>query len=189
MITITKHIFVTSLVIILMTRLGVAQVLKSDTILVDTAKTKQHSPTKATIMSLVVPGLGQVYNKKYWKLPIIYGGIGTSLYFAFSNNKEYNRFRSAYLIRIDDDVNTIDEFEGILTDANIKVNMDVYQRNRDFSYIIAGLIYVFNVVDATVDAHLFTFPVNDNLTFHFQPSMQLTDNKNLSKGFSLIITL
>lgn len=165
------------------------QTLQSDTIVLDSTKMRSHSPTKATLMSMVVPGLGQVYNKKYWKLPIIYGGIGTSLYFAFSNNKEYKRFKSAYLIRIDDDVATVDEFEGILTDANIRSNMEVYRRNRDFSYIIAGLIYVFNIVDATVDAHLFTFPVNDNLTFHFQPSMQLTDNKNFSKGFSLIITL
>lgn len=189
MITITKHILLTCLVIFLITELGFSQTLESDTIVLDSVKTRKHSPTKATLMSMAVPGLGQVYNKKYWKLPIIYGGIGTSLYFAFSNNKEYKRFRSAYLIRIDDDVATVDEFEGILTDANIRTNMDVYRRNRDFSYIIAGLIYVFNIVDATVDAHLFTFPVNDNLTFHFQPSMQLTDNKNLSKGFSLIITL
>lgn len=189
MITITKHILLTCLVIFFITDLGFSQTLQSDTIVLDSAKIRTHSPTKATLMSMVVPGLGQVYNKKYWKLPIIYGGIGTSLYFAFSNNKEYKRFRSAYLIRIDDDASTVDEFEGILTDANIRTNMDVYQRNRDFSYIIAGLIYVFNIVDATVDAHLFTFPVNDNLTFHFQPSMQLTDNKDFSKGFSLIITL
>lgn len=188
MIAITKHILILT-VVILLAQLGHAQIVAGDTIVLDTSIAKVHSPTKATLMSTVVPGLGQVYNKKYWKLPIIYGGIGTSLYFAFSNNKEYQRYRSAYITRIDEDVNTTDEFEGILTDENIRLNMDVYRRNRDFSYIIAGLIYVFNIVDATVDAHLFTFPVNDNLTFQFQPSIQLTDNKNFSKGFSLIITL
>lgn len=188
MISVTKHILFL-LLIICLAHLCAAQVVKSDTIVLDSSKTKIHSPAKATIMSTIVPGLGQIYNRKYWKLPIIYGGIGTSLYFAFSNNKEFNRFKNAYLIRIDSDSTTTDEFEGILTDANIRTNMDVYRRNRDFSYIIAGLIYVFNIVDAAVDAHLFTFPVNDNLTFHFQPSMQLTNNRQFSKGFSLIITL
>lgn len=188
-VTITKHIRTTIVAIFLMVSSGYAQTIVSDTIIVDSAKVNVHSPTKATLMSLAVPGLGQIYNRKYWKLPIIYGGIGTSIYFALSNNKEYTRFRNAYIIRIDSDSTTFDEFDGILTDANIRSNMDVYRRNRDFSYIIAGLIYVFNIIDATVDAHLFTFPVNDNLTFNFQPSLQLTNNNTFSKGFSLIITL
>jgi hypothetical protein len=187
--TIKKHIQLTIIAIFLIAFSGFAQTLEGDTILVDSAKVKFHSPTKATLMSMVVPGLGQVYNRKYWKLPIIYGGIGTSLYFAFSNHKEYKRFKDAYIIRIDSDTTTFDEFDGILTPENIRSNMDVYRRNRDFSYIIAGLIYVFNIIDATVDAHLFTFPVNDNLTFYFQPSIQLTNNNNFSKGFTLIITL
>lgn len=172
-----------------MASIGYAQTLPSDTIMMDSAKVNVHSPTKATLMSAIIPGFGQVYNKKYWKVPIIYGGIGTSLYFAFSNHSEYQRFRNAYLLRIDNNINTVDEFDGILTPENIRANMDVYRRNRDLSYLIAGLIYVFNIIDATVDAHLFTFPVNDNLSFYFQPMLNLTDNNNIYKGFSLIITL
>jgi hypothetical protein len=188
-VNITKHIFITVLAIFCIAFHGYNQENVADTIVLDSTKTKVHSPAKATLMSTLVPGLGQVYNKKYWKLPIIYGGIGTSLYFAFSNHKEYNRFKDAYLIRIDTDINTKDEFDGILSPEDIRSNMDVYRRNRDFSYLIAGLIYVFNIVDAAVDAHLFTFPVNDNLSFYFQPTINLTHNNQLSKGFSLIITL
>jgi hypothetical protein len=186
---IAKHTFITFLAIFCMAFTAYSQENVADTIVLDSTKTKVHSPAKATLMSAVFPGLGQIYNKKYWKLPIIYGGIGTSLYFAFSNHTEYKRFKDAYLIRIDTDSTTTDEFDGILTPEDIRSNMDVYRRNRDFSYLIAGLIYVFNIVDAAVDAHLFTFPVNDNLSFYFQPTINLTHNNQLSKGFSLVITL
>lgn len=163
--------------------------LESDTILVDSVKVRKHSPTLATLLSTAVPGAGQVYNKKYWKVPVIYAGIGTSLYFAFSNQKEFKRYKDAYLLRLDEDETTIDEFDGILTDENLTTNMDAFRRNRDFSYIIAGLFYVMNIVDATVDAHLFTFPVNDNLTLNLEPSIQLTDNRQVSNGFKLVIHL
>ncbi len=150
---------------------------------------KMHSPTKATLFSVVVPGLGQAYNKKYWKMPIIYAGIGTSMYFAVSNHNSFKKFKTAYGIRIDDDANTIDEFDGLLTEEGIQANMDFHQRNRDLSYIVAGLFYVLNIVDAAVDAHLFNFPKNDNLSFNLQPSLELTSNNQLAKGFRLVINL
>lgn len=182
-----KHILF--IILILELNFVKAQTSKSDTLVIDTTVRNTHSPLKATLMSTVVPGLGQVYNKKYWKVPIVYAGIGTSLYFAISNHNEYSRFRKAYLIRIDSDANSIDEFEGVLTEDNLRKNMDVYRRNRDFSYLIAGLIYVFNIVDAAVDAHLFTFPVNDNLSLNFQPTFFITENNQLNKGFSIRINL
>ena len=158
----------------------------------DTVKVKSirsHSPTKATLFSTAVPGLGQAYNKKYWKIPIVYAGIGTSLYFAVSNHNNLNKFRAAYRLRIDEDPNTIDEFDGILTEEGIQANIDYYQRNRDLSYIVATLFYVLNIVDAAVDAHLFNFPKNDNLSFNLQPSLELISNNQLSKGFRLVINL
>lgn len=150
---------------------------------------KPHSPTKATIMSAAVPGLGQIYNKKYWKVPIIWGGIGTSLYFGISNQKSFKKFRQAYAFRLDDDPNTIDEYKGLLSDQGLKVNMDFHQRSRDLSFIIAGVLYVLNIVDAAVDAHLFNFPKNDKLSFNLQPSLNYTANNELSKGFTLVINL
>ncbi len=159
----------------------------SDTIKVKPIK--KHSPTKATLFSTAIPGLGQAYNKKYWKIPIIYAGIGTSLYFAISNHKSFKKFKTAYGERIDGDINTIDEFDGVLSEEGILANLDFHQRNRDLSYIIAGLFYVLNIVDAAVDAHLFEFPKNDNLSFNIQPSIELTSNNELSKGFKLVINL
>lgn len=150
---------------------------------------KPHSPTKATIMSAALPGLGQIYNKKYWKLPIIYGGIGTSLYFAFTNHDSFKKFKTAYGQRIDGDPNTIDQYVDVLSDEGIKSNMDFHQRNRDLSYIFAGLLYVLNIVDAAVDAHLYNFPKNDKLSFNLQPNIEYTANNGVSKGFKLVINL
>lgn len=150
---------------------------------------KPHSPTKATIMSAALPGLGQVYNKKYWKVPIIWGGIGTSLYFGFSNQNSFKKFRKAYGNRIDDDPNTTDEYEDVLSPEGLKANMDYHQKNRDLSFVIAGVLYILNVVDAAVDAHLFNFPKNDKLSFNLQPSLNYTNNNQIAKGFRLVITL
>lgn len=150
---------------------------------------KPHSPTKATIMSAALPGLGQVYNKKYWKVPIIWGGIGTSLYFGFSNQKSFTKFRKAYGNRIDDDPSTTDEYEDVLSPEGLKANMDYHQKNRDLSFVIAGVLYILNVVDAAVDAHLFNFPKNDKLSFNLQPSLNYTNNNRIAKGFRLVITL
>ena len=150
---------------------------------------KPHSPTKATLLSTFLPGSGQIYNRKYWKVPVIYAGIGTSVYFIISNNKEFKRFKTAYGQRIDGDESTTDEFVDVLSESSLKSNMEFYQRNRDLSYIVAGLFYVLNIVDAAVDAHLFDFPKNDNLSFNLQPSIELTNNNQISRGFKLVINL
>ena len=170
-----------------------AQIVVSDSLNVsDTIKnrlTKVHSPTKAAIFSAAIPGLGQAYNKKYWKIPIIFVGIGTFLYFATSNHYSFKKFKTAYSMRIDGNENTIDQYDGLLSDEGILSNMEYHQRNRDLSYIIAGLLYVLNIVDAAVDAHLFNFPKNDNLSFNLHPNLELTSNNKISKGFKLVINL
>ena len=161
-----------------------AQDNRPDTLQIDIVEL--HSPKKATLMSVALPGLGQVYNKKYWKVPVIYAGIGTSLYFAFSNQKNYKKFRTAYGNRL----NGIDDeaYENY-SDESLKSNMDFHQRNRDLSYIVAGLFYVLNIVDASVDAHLFTFPKNDNLSFNLQPNIQWTQNNEVANGLKLVVKL
>lgn len=159
----------------------------SDTIKISPVKT--HSPTKAALFSTIVPGLGQAYNKKYWKMPIVYAGMGVSLYFAISNHVSFKKFKTAYIIRLDSDPDTADEFDGVLSEEGLQANMDFHQRNRDLSYIFVGLFYVLNIVDAAVDAHLFNFPKNDNLSFNLQPSLELTSNNELAKGFRLVINL
>ncbi len=164
-----------------------ASVSVSDTLFIKPER--GHSPTIATLFSTFLPGLGQSYNKKYWKVPIVYAAIGIPLYFAVSNNREFKRFKTAYGLRIDGDALTVDEFEGTLSEAAIKSNLDYHQRNKDLAGIFVGLFYVFNIVDAAVDAHLFNFPKNDNLSFNLQPDIQMTNNNELSKGFRLVISL
>jgi hypothetical protein len=159
------------------------QTTTSDTIIIDMAK--PHSPAKAALMSTVVPGLGQAYNKKYWKIPIVYGAIGTSIYFAVENNKTYQDFKKALTYRLDDNPETIDEYNGRLSTQSLESNMNFYQRNRDLSIIVAGIFYVLNIVDASVDAHLYSFPKNDNLSLMLVPSVQLAANQPVS-GASLV---
>jgi len=187
------QLFIITLIVIALASItSNAQSSRRDTILSDTLKldlSKPHSPNKAALFSAIVPGLGQAYNKKYWKIPIVYAAIGTTLYFGISNSRNFNRYKTAYINRLDDDPDTIDEFEGHLSDAGLEANIDYYQRNRDLSFIVASIFYIFNIVDAGVDAHLFHFPKNDNLSFNLQPDLQLTHNNQLSKGFKLVINL
>ena len=144
------------------------------------------SPARAAFYSAVIPGLGQARNKKYWKIPIIYGAIGTSIYFAVENNKTYDRFKTALSERLDNDPNTVDEFDGRLSVQSLESNYNFYQRNRDLSIIVAGIFYALNIVDASVDAHLYSFPKNDNLSLRIVPTTQLTANNNIMHGASLV---
>lgn len=129
-----------------------------------TSNDKIHKPSKAALYSTLLPGLGQAYNKKYWKIPIIYGVIGTIGYFVYDNHKEYILFRDALRARYDSDPNTLDNFTNI-DDQVLKAQREYYRRNRDFFIIIGVISYCLNILDAYVDAHLKGFSVSDKLTF------------------------
>lgn len=145
---------------------------ESDTLVLQENEYK-HSPRKATIMSLVVPGLGQAYNKKYWKIPLVYAAIGVPLYVAMDQQSMFNEFKSAYLKRVDGDPNTIDsKYDGVYTDANLENLIDFHRKNRDLFYVLTGVAYILNVVDAAVDAHLYHFEVSDDLSAVFKPDFQ-----------------
>jgi len=118
------------------------------------------APARAAFYSAIIPGLGQAYNKKYWKIPLVYGAIGTGVYFYTTNNKEYNRFRSAYKQRLR---GQDDEFKGQYSDATLINAQRGFQRNRDMSLAVSIGLYILNIVDANVDAHLQQFNVNDDL--------------------------
>ena len=135
--------------------------------------TKKHSPKKAAIMSAIVPGLGQVYNKKYWKLPIVYGAYTAGAYFLYNNNKEYIKFREAYKQRIDDKEGNETLLPEYATE-DLQILKNYYWKNRDLSFMILIGIHVLNILDATVDAHLFYFDISDDLTFEIKPSVQNT---------------
>lgn len=126
------------------------------------------SPAKAAFFSAVLPGLGQAYNKKYWKIPIVYGALGTGIYFYVSNNTEYNRYRDAYKRRLagyEDD-----EFYDRVTLDGLQRAQKFYRKNKEVSLLVTIGIYALNIIDANVDAHLLQYNVNDNLTLtpHFK---------------------
>jgi len=157
---------------------------------------ESHSPRKATIYSAVAPGLGQIYNKKYWKAPVVYAGFGVLVYFVIFNTTNYNEFKNgildftdtipgtdSYLNLISDklDPSTFDPVlhpdtynpsSAVWFEDQLKNGMSYYRRNRDLSYIGMGLWYILNVIDATVDAHLFDYDVSDDLSLHIQPRIR-----------------
>ena len=138
-------------------------------------------PAKAAFYSAVLPGLGQAYNKKYWKIPLVYGAIGTSLYFYLDSNKKYNAFRDAYKQRLEG--YTDDKF-SYLSDTSLITVQRYYQRNKSFSAMFMVAFYVLNIIDANVDAALLQFNVDENLSL----KPQLYQNEQTAKtnlGLSL----
>lgn len=138
-------------------------------------------------MSAVIPGLGQSYNKKYWKVPVIYGGLLTAGYFVKINRGYYLEFKNAYIAEIDSDQTTINTTNLPL--AGLESYMEFYRTRMEISYIALGLLYVLNVVDATVDAHLFTFDVSDDLSIRVMPEFNTFSNNSSYTGMKLILRL
>jgi hypothetical protein len=131
----------------------------------------EHSISKATWRSVILPGLGQIYNRKYWKAPIIWAGMGTSIGFAIYHNKNYKEFRDAYNIRVDDNPETQDPYEGIYTANQLITIQTTYRRWRDLSIIITVGVYAYNILDAYIDAHLFYFDISDDLSLLIEPTL------------------
>lgn len=151
-------------------------------------KVEEHSPAKATILSAVLPGAGQFYNKKYWKIPILYAGFAAIIYSVDFNQDRYIIYKNALQTRTDGDETTLDEFEGVYSEENLRTLKDFYRRNRDLSYIIGGIVYVLNILDAHVDAHLYYFDVSDDLSLKISPAMienKLTGLKNPALGITI----
>ncbi|WP_034059645.1 DUF5683 domain-containing protein [Lacinutrix jangbogonensis] len=143
-------------------------------------------PSKAAFFSAVLPGLGQAYNKKYWKIPIVYAALGTSVYFYIDNNKQYNRVRDAYKRRLAGFKD--DEFQDRLTDDGLREAQKSFRRNKELSLLITVGLYALNIVDANVDAHLLQYNVDDNLSFKPHYKIDEFNNKGrvgLTMNFKL----
>lgn len=153
---------------------------------VDTVPKVKHpypDPHVAMLSSIIVPGLGQFYNKRWWKAGIIYAGLGTCAYFAITNQQMYSQAHNA-LIDIDNGKpNPYPDY----TATDLFSIENYYSRNRDISYIAAAFIYILNIVDANVDAQLHNFDISDNISLHFTPLFytDITGRSTLQPGFSL----
>jgi len=160
---------------------------KEETVLVakDTTKLEEIdplTPAKAAFYSAILPGLGQAYNKKYWKIPLVYGAIGTSMYFYIDNNRKYKDYRNAYKRRLE---GYNDDNYQFLDESRLIAGQKFYQRNRDLSALFIVGFYVLNIIDANVDAALIQFNVNERLSMKpeiypndvtFKPNVGLTFN-------------
>ncbi len=153
--------------------------LPADTI----KKAKIHSPKKASLMSALLPGLGQVYNKKYWKVPIIYAALGGLGYGFGYNQKFFKYYKDALHVRYDDDPTTFDPLP-LYSDAALVTLKNYYQRYRDLCVIGMAAVYTLQILDAAVDAHLFYFDVGPDLSMHWSPEVSPSGN-GLSYGVGL----
>ena len=139
------------------------------------------NPRKATILSAVLPGAGQVYNGKAWKVPLIYGGIITDIYFINFNNRRYEIFKQA-LADFDNELPT--DFPSLNRDALVR-NVNYWRKSRDLCYLVLVGIYALNLIDANVDAHLSGFDVSDDIALKFEPHYESFSSNNRSVGLSV----
>lgn len=137
-----------------------------------------HSPKKAAIMSAVIPGLGQIYNEKYWKAGLLYAAIGGMGYGLKWNIDRYKIYQQAYLSRIDNDsTNDALYFPGI-SDGKLKSDRNYYRENRDRLILGLGVLYALQIIDAHVDAHLREFDINEDLAFKPAIGFQTFQNQS-----------
>ena len=153
------------------------------------------SPAKAAFYSAILPGLGQAYNKKYWKIPIVYGAIGTGVYFYVTNNREYNRYRDAYKRRLagfTDDEFYLNPTTGErlatprVTTEGLERGQKFFRKNKEISLLVTFGLYALNIIDANVDAHLLQYNVDENLSLapHYKfNELDATSNLGLTLNF------
>jgi hypothetical protein len=134
-------------------------------------KKKKHSALKASLLSTALPGLGQAYNRRYWKIPIVWAGLAGLGYGIISNNINYNEAREAYLSRVNDNDPSNDVPYRNLSLTQIQTVKNNYKSSMDMFSILTIVWYGLNIVDATVDGHLFSFDVSNDLSLNMQPNM------------------
>lgn len=153
-------------------------------------------------MGAILPGYGQIYNRKYWKLPIVYGGFLGCAYAISWNGTMYADYKKAYRDIIDNDPNT-NSFMDILPEGytieslggigqytkTLQTKQNTYRRYRDLSIVITVALYAITLVDAYVDAQLFDFDISPDLTMHVTPSLLEYGTQNKNKAFALQLTI
>jgi hypothetical protein len=145
---------------------------------------KRFDPRKALLFAAVLPGSGQVYNKKYWKLPLVYGGFGLLINAVSFYQKAYVKYKDELFITIND---PLAKAPSGLGQDQLRSIVDQARRQRDYFLVLSGLMYILQMVDAHVDAHLKEFDLNPKLQAHFEPQMIQNSMMGRSMGLALII--
>jgi hypothetical protein len=138
-------------------------------------KKKSHSPTAATIMSACLPGLGQVYNGKWWKVPIVYAGFGGLGYMVYSNYSNYRLYLEAYEYSTGDLTEVSEQAAQLAvhySSSQLQTYKESYRRDFELFTIITVAWYGLNILDACVDGHLYTYDISDDLSFSVDPYLR-----------------
>ena len=177
--------------------ISLQQHVKDSTAKKDTVIKSKHNPRKATLYSAILPGAGQVYNKKYWKLPLVYAAIGIPTYTFFYNKKWYQKCQYALKISATGgtaaDSAKVDVKLRPLVDAGVYGTSAIinyrneFRKDQDYSALFFLIFWGLNIIDATVDAHLKDFNVNNDLSFHIKPSF--VPGPGVMGGVSLVFDI
>jgi len=182
----------------LKTNLREEGIIIQDSLIVERKTINPLAPSKAAFYSAVFPGLGQIYNKRYWKVPIVYAVIGTGVYAYLWNDERYKSYRAAFKRRqagfTDDEYwdarnpgGEIPATPDLSTDA-LQDAQERFQRDRDLALLVTIAMYALNVVDANVDAHLKQFNVHDDLSLDMRPYLDLNPiNNSPTYGMAFVI--
>ncbi|MBI3233939.1 MAG: hypothetical protein HYZ42_07835 [Bacteroidetes bacterium] len=138
----------------------------------DSVIVSKHSPKKAVILSAILPGAGQFYNKKYWKIPVIYAAGSAFVYFAAQNQSKYSAFRKGFQLLSDTNlqITSVMINNETYNALQCKGNRDLFKRQRDLNIFATILIYTLNIIDANVDGHLYDFDMSDDLSLQIKPA-------------------
>jgi len=163
-------------------------VAQIDTTATKSVQTKKHSPKTASWLA-VIPGAGQIYNKKYWKLPIVYAGLGTTGFLIYYYGDKTSMYKKEYVARVNGNEKDLNpELANIISEVNILEMRDSYRRNMEICVAACAIIYALSILDACVDAHLFYYDVSDNLSMGVKPKIDYNPiNRTATPSLGLIV--
>lgn len=150
---------------------------------------KRYNPRKAILYAAILPGLGQVYNKKYWKLPLVYAGFYAIGYYINNYNNLYTEYKGYLYYNLENDLRGDNDENPVIkrTTRQLRTFVDKLRRERDFMIILMGGMYLLQMVDAHVDAHLKEFDLNPNLQVSIEPSMDQNHMAGRTMGIALVM--
>lgn len=155
--------------------------------LTDSILRKKHNPTTATLLS-IIPGGGQIYNRKWWKVPIIYACLGVSGYFIYDFAGKTTLYQKEYIYRMNGEISKLNPNLASYADENVLALKNYYRRNLEIAIGAMTVVYLLNLIDATVDAHLFYFDISDDLSLHIKPFFNNNyDTNSFSSGLAFSI--
>jgi hypothetical protein len=181
-----KKSYILAVLLMLLVGIADAQIKSDSTAKKDFDYSNRFSPRRALYFSAIMPGLGQAYNRKYWKMPIFYAGFAAGVYVTGFYQDKYVEYRNELLNSLS--TNSFPSTPSNFTEATLRRAVDFYQRKRDATLVLMGIGYLLQIVDAHVDAHLKDFKYNPNLKVSIEPVRYPNDFSGTGGGLALTVT-